>query len=187
MASGTPTESVDMPGGNTPNQNMPEDEESIVQLTQALDHFLRLYQHFLARLDCPAGSPVGAEPDAAASVAAGAVDAGFSDDWVTEDLSVVSLDKPEARLALVSGLVAGIDGNPRGWSPLPTGPRNNVFGPLRLMVASGGEAPDSADTALANVTLLDPDDSAFQLSREKCLEQIIELVRLARLASQARR
>ncbi len=179
VASGASSDSVDYP-----NENALEDSESIVLLNRTLDHFLRLYQHFCARFDGPSTLPEDTVSDASASDAAGVVKVDALLNWVAKDLSVVSLDETESRLELVKGLVAGIDGNPRGWSPIPTGPRNNVIGPFRLMVASAGELPDSADSALANVTLLDPDDSTFQMNREECLVRIKELVRLARLARQ---
>ncbi|NND92124.1 MAG: SEC-C domain-containing protein [Granulosicoccus sp.] len=165
-------------------EQRPEDLESSEYLNRALTGFISLYRHFLARLDETPASPAAAEQDTIGRAAPAAGGSEMSYDWITEDLTVVALDEPEVRLNLVRGLVAGIDGNPRGWSPIPAGARNNVIGPLRLLVADTGELPVATDAVVANASLLDPDDSTFQMSREKCLESITDLVRLARLAHQ---
>ena len=158
-----------------------EGGDSLERLNQALHQFLRLYHHFLIRLDGvidSTGEPRAIDAEHADSL----IDSEFSSDWIREDLSVLPLEKHETRQALVGGLVNGIDGNPRGWSSIPTGPRNTVIGPLRLMEASSNNGSELADSALPNLALLDPDDTSFQLNRDECIQAIVELVKLAQLS-----
>jgi len=135
--------------------------------------FIPLYNHFIARIE---------ETNARDFIAMSDNDERYLDtrlQWVKDDISLVSLGKAENRMELVAGIVAGIDGNPRGWSPMPATARNRLFGPLRLMVATQKEMAEPAGAALDNVSFLDSANGAFELDKQACLQQIAELVSLA--------